>query len=320
MGKRLFALGAVVLMVSAGFAQGAQDKEQVHASLGASYSRALTAPETLAAITDRPELCVPEKLDEELGKVLAGKIINGIARGIAFDLFTALEDQLPLTKFMNKEGRIPRSYATPWGCSYSKPDCGLRGLTEQWDALYQTSLVPSADGEFSTIRSVDIGPVNNGVSYTCADGSAEEQFGWLIEDIWSVVIQIAEDTPDVPIVIADYPTVDESQLQALVDAGVTQIKNTSDYYAWRNNFRQQVCGLAAVYSQVRVAYPWGFKGKGTETAVMFKEFKLAELFNVPGYIGFHPEDAYMEQYATAIGEALKMTDKKWEKAKMNICK
>jgi hypothetical protein len=310
MGKRLFALGAV-LMVSAGFAQGAQDKGQVHASLGASYSRALTAPETLAAINTNPGVCVPETLDGEFARKIIG--------GIAFGLFTALEDQLPLTKFMQKQGRIPRSYATPWSCSYSKPDCGLRGLMEQWDALYQTSLVPSADGKFSTIRSVDIGPLNNGISYTCADDPPEVQFSRLIEDIGSVVAKIESATPDVSIVIADYPTVDESQLQALVDAGVTQLEKTSDYYVWRNNFRQQVCALAALHPQVRIAYPWGFKGKN-EIAVMFKEFQLAELLNVPGYIGIHPEDAYMEQYATAIGEALAMSEKKWEEAEMNICK
>ena len=154
-----------------------------------------------------------------------GELARKIIGGIAFGLFTALEDQLPLTKFMQNQGRIPRSYATPWSCSYSKPDCGLRGLMEQWDTLYQTSLVPSADGEFSTIRSVDIGPLNNGISYTCADDPPEVQFLRLIEDIGSVVDKIESATPHVSIVIADYPTVDESQLQALVDAGVTQLEN-----------------------------------------------------------------------------------------------
>ena len=147
-------------MVNAGLAQGIEGKVSVHASLGASYNRALTSPETLEAIREKPEVCVPEAI-----KPVADLIVGGIA----FGLFTALEDQLPLTQFMKKQERVPRSYATPWGCSYPKPACGLRGLMEQWNALYETSLVPSAGGAFSTIQSVDIGLFNNGISWTCAD-------------------------------------------------------------------------------------------------------------------------------------------------------
>jgi len=108
--------------------------------------------------------------------------IAAVVGGIAFGVFTDLESQLGRTRFMEKAGRIPRSYATPWGCSYSKPDCGLLGLKDQWDAIYQASLVPSADGPFSTIKSVDISPVNNGISYTCADGLPIEQFARLMQD------------------------------------------------------------------------------------------------------------------------------------------
>lgn len=326
MQKRLFALGAV-LMVSAGLAQGIEEKESVHASLGASYSRALTSPETLNAIRDNPEVCVPEAIEP---------VADLIVGGIAFGVFTALEDQLPLTQFMKKQGRVPRSYATPWGCSYSKPMCGLRGLMDQWNALYETSLVPSAGGEFSTIQSVDIGIVNNGISWTCADApeeqfamlindtaDPEEQFLILIKDIANVVAEIQEKTPGVQILIATYPKVDNAQLQALVNAKVgkdevpvTQLTYVAQYDDWRASYREKVCDLASNDPhdpQVRVLYPWGFKKGGTEDAVKFKEFQL-------GFLGFHPEDKYMKRYADAIGNTLKMSNRKWARAKMNACK
>jgi hypothetical protein len=325
MKNRIFALGAV-LVASAGLAQADLGKESVHASLGASYNRALTAPETLDAMS--PDNypwsdCVPEAYTP------TGIPFAAIIGSIAFDVFTALEDQLAVSSFMEDQKRIPRSYATPWGCSFSKPACGLRGLMDQWRALYQTSWVPSADGGFSTIESVDIGPVNNGISYTCVeteDGeplSPEQQFVKLITDITAVVEQIAFDTPDVKIVIADYPTVDPDQLKALVSSGVTQLPQpwphgVSAYYDWRAAFRAAVCGLVDnladddVYD-VRFVYPWG------PNPVMFKEFQLGVQWNIPGYVGFHPEDVYMEQYAEAIGQTLEMSDGEWATADMNVC-
>ena len=62
-----------------------------------------------------------------------------------------------------------------------------------------------------------------------------------------------------------------------------------------------------------MVYPWGFKKGGDPETVMFKEFQL-------GYPGFHPEDKYMKRYADAIGDTLEMSNEKWARAKMNVCK